>query len=189
MSESTTQKPYLLRALYEWCVDNGQTPYIAVMVDANTRVPMEFVRKGEIVLNIGPLAAHNLRIGNAFIEFSARFGGVSRQLQVPVGAVAAIYARENGQGMTFEVTPSLPPDLADTLPQLGQLTDAQHIDQPRSPDLAAGPLKVPDVTSGKVPTLIAPLHAVPASTDPSGDSPEPRPPAAPGARPALRRIK
>jgi stringent starvation protein B len=103
MAEPAPTKPYLLRALYEWCVDNGCTPYVSVVVDANTRVPQEYVRNGEIVLNIGPLAAHRLRMGNEFIEFAARFGGVPRDLAIPVGQVAAIYARENGHGMSFEI--------------------------------------------------------------------------------------
>jgi stringent starvation protein B len=103
MAEPTTStKPYLLRALYEWCVDNGFTPYVSVMVDARTRVPMEYVRDGEIVLNIGPLAASRLVIGNEIIECNARFSGIARELSIPVNAVAAIYARENGQGMSFE---------------------------------------------------------------------------------------
>jgi stringent starvation protein B len=102
MADPAPTKPYLLRALYEWCVDNGYTPYVSVVVDANTRVPQEYVRNGEIVLNIGPLAAHRLRVGNEFIEFAARFGGVPRDLVIPVGQVAAIYARENGHGMSFE---------------------------------------------------------------------------------------
>lgn len=103
MTEPTSTKPYLMRALYEWCVDNGYTPYISVVVDAQTRVPMEYVRDGEIVLNIGPLAANRLKIGNDYVEFAARFGGVARELIVPVSQVAAIYARENGQGMSFPV--------------------------------------------------------------------------------------
>lgn len=103
MSEPTSTKPYLLRALYEWCVDNGLTPYVSVTVDSRTRVPMEYVRDGEIVLNIGPLAASKLIIGNEFIEFAARFSGAVRNLSIPVETVAAIYARENGQGMSFEI--------------------------------------------------------------------------------------
>jgi len=103
MAEPTPTKPYLLRAIYEWCVDNGYTPYVSVVVDADTRVPQEHVRNGEIVLNIGPLAAHRLRMGNEFIEFSARFGGVPKDLVIPVGQVAAIYARESGHGMSFEM--------------------------------------------------------------------------------------
>ena len=92
-----------MRALYEWCVDNGYTPYVSVVVDANTRVPVEYVRNGEIVLNIGPLAANKLKIGNDYVEFAARFGGTARELIIPVSQVAAIYARENGQGMSFPI--------------------------------------------------------------------------------------
>jgi stringent starvation protein B len=99
----TSTKPYLLRALYEWCVDNGFTPYISVVVDATTRVPAEFVRNGEIVLNIGPLAANRLKMSNEAVDFSARFGGVARELSIPVAQIAALYARENGHGMSFEI--------------------------------------------------------------------------------------
>jgi stringent starvation protein B len=102
MTEATSTKPYLLRAIYEWCVDNGYTPYVSVVVDARTRVPMEYVRDGEIVLNIGPLATNRLQIGNELIECTARFAGTVRELSIPVSAVAAIYARENGHGMSFE---------------------------------------------------------------------------------------
>ncbi len=96
-------KPYLLRAIWEWCCDNGFTPYLAVVVDGRTRVPREFVRDGQIVLNVGPDATNKLAIGNELVEFQARFGGVARELSVPIEQVAAIYARENGAGMAFEV--------------------------------------------------------------------------------------
>lgn len=102
MSEIST-KPYLLRAIYEWCTDNGYTPYLAAMVDAQTRVPREFVKNGEIVLNISFTATSGLKLDNDFVTFHARFGGVSRDISVPVENVVAIYARENGQGMAFEV--------------------------------------------------------------------------------------
>jgi stringent starvation protein B len=102
MSEIST-KPYLLRAIYEWCTDNGYTPYLAAMVDAQTRVPREFVKNGEIVLNISFTATSGLKMDNDFIDFNARFGGVSREISIPVENVVAIYARENGQGMAFEV--------------------------------------------------------------------------------------
>lgn len=101
MAESTSTKPYLLRAVYEWCVDNGYTPHISVIVDSQTHVPIEYVRDGEIVLNVGPLAASRLKMGNEFIECTARFSGSARELVIPVAAVSAIYARENGQGMSF----------------------------------------------------------------------------------------
>mgnify|MGYP001336582019 CR=1 FL=1 len=96
-------KPYLMRALFEWCVDNGYTPHITVKADSRTQVPAEFVKNGEITLNIAPGAVHKLQIGNDKIEFSARFAGVARQISVPVVNVHAIYARETGHGMTFEV--------------------------------------------------------------------------------------
>jgi stringent starvation protein B len=101
VGEPTSTKPYLLRAVYEWCVDNGYTPQISVAVDARTRVPIEHVRDGEIILNIGPLAASRLKMGNDIIECSARFAGVAKDLVIPVAAVKAIYARETGHGMTF----------------------------------------------------------------------------------------
>jgi stringent starvation protein B len=97
-------KPYMLRAIYEWCTDSGFTPYLAVKVDAATTVPMEYVKKGEIVLNISFGATSGLKMDNDAIHFHARFGGVSREIYVPVQNVLAIYANENGQGMAFEVT-------------------------------------------------------------------------------------
>lgn len=101
--ELPSTKPYLLRAIWEWCCDNGFTPHIAVEVDERTRVPREFVRSGQIVLNLGPSATNKLQIGNEYIEFQARFNGVARELSVPVERVSAIYARENDAGMAFEV--------------------------------------------------------------------------------------
>lgn len=96
-------KPYLMRAIYDWCVDSGYTPYLSVTVDALTRVPMEYVKDGQIVLNIGPIAVERFSLGNELIEFSARFNGTGRDISIPIGAVTAIYARENGQGLSFEV--------------------------------------------------------------------------------------
>jgi stringent starvation protein B len=101
MSEPKSTKPYLLRALYEWCVDNGYTPHISVVVDSRTRVPIEHVRDGGIVLNIGPAAASRVQIGNEVIECTVRFSGVAKELVIPIASVAAIYARENGHGMSF----------------------------------------------------------------------------------------
>ena len=105
MQEIST-KPYLLRALYEWCTDNGFTPHIAVRVDNGTRVPRQFVRNDEIVLNISFEATSQLQMGNEWIEFSARFSGKSHKIEVQVANVLAIYARENGQGMAFPVEPA-----------------------------------------------------------------------------------
>ena len=100
MPERST-KPYLIRAIHEWCTDSGYTPYLSVKVDENTRVPMEFVKNGEIVLNLAYDATHKLTIGNDMVQFSARFSGVSRECSVPMPAVAGIFARENGQGLFF----------------------------------------------------------------------------------------
>ena len=102
MAETPT-KPYLLRALFEWCVDNGYTPHLAVKVDSRTQVPNEYVKNGEITLNVSPNAVHKLQLGNELIEFTARFGGVARQISVPVSSVYALYARETGHGMTFDI--------------------------------------------------------------------------------------
>ncbi|MDR0735565.1 MAG: ClpXP protease specificity-enhancing factor [Zoogloeaceae bacterium] len=97
-------KPYIARALYEWCTDNGLTPYLAVAVDASCRVPQGFVRDGQIVFNIGQEAAERLQMQNDFIAFRARFNGIAQEVWVPVARVAALYARENGLGMAFEVS-------------------------------------------------------------------------------------
>jgi len=100
MAERST-KPYLIRAIHEWACDSGLTPYLSVKVDENTRVPAEYVKNGEIVLNIGFDATHKLTIGNDQIQFSARFGGVSRECSIPMAAVQGVFARENGQGLFF----------------------------------------------------------------------------------------
>mgnify|MGYP006183106519 FL=1 len=97
----SSTRPYLIRALHEWCADNGLSPYIAVQVDASVQVPMEFVKNGEIVLDVSMDATSGLRLGNEYIEFKARFAGVAREIIIPVTHVIAIYARENGQGMAF----------------------------------------------------------------------------------------
>ena len=102
-ASGSSTRPYLIRALHDWCTDNGFTPYVAVFVDASVQVPSEYVKNNEIVLNIGFEATTALKLGNEFIEFKARFGGTSRDIRVPVDHVIAIYARENGQGMAFPV--------------------------------------------------------------------------------------
>ena len=96
-------KPYFIRAIYEWCSDCGHTPYLSVRVDDRTRVPMEYVKNGEIVLNVSVNATRNLTINNELIQFSARFSGVSREVSIPVDRVQGIFARENGQGAFFTV--------------------------------------------------------------------------------------
>jgi stringent starvation protein B len=104
--DSNSTRPYLIRALYEWCTDSGFTPFIAVLVDETVRVPNEYVKDGEIVLNISFDATSALKLGNEYIEFKGRFGGVAREIMVPVDRVLAIYARENGQGMAFPMLAS-----------------------------------------------------------------------------------
>jgi stringent starvation protein B len=106
-------KPYLIRALYEWCTDAGHTPQLLVAVDGRTRVPPGFVKDGQIVLNISAGATRNLTMDNDWIQFSSRFGGVSHEISIPVDRVMAIFARENGQGLHFEPVDTLePPDQA-----------------------------------------------------------------------------
>jgi len=164
MSETST-KPYLLRAIYEWCTDNGYTPYLAVMVDGRTRVPMQFVKNGEIVLNISFDATSGLKMDNDVVHFSARFGGVSREIVVPVDNVIAIYARENGQGMAFDVTkPS-----ADDIKGLEDQIDGG----PRTAE-PAGLTSVP-----------APSAEKPQGVSPDGNDEPPKK----GGRPTLTRIK
>jgi stringent starvation protein B len=129
-------KPYLVRAIWEWCNDNGFTPYLAVAVDASCRVPQEFVKDGQIVLNIGAEATHKLQMQNDLVSFQARFGGVAREIHVPMSRVAAIYAHENGNGTAFEVEatgrPLTAPDAAD-----GTLGD-DHLPPPSSSPAAGG---------------------------------------------------
>jgi stringent starvation protein B len=106
MSDIPSNKPYLIRALHQWCSDNGFAPFMAVFVDSGVEVPMEFVKNDEIVLNLSTEACHQLQIENDYISFQARFGGVPRKILVPITHVLAIYARENGQGMSFPFDPS-----------------------------------------------------------------------------------
>ena len=101
MSEAAA-KPYLIRALYEWCGDAGYTPYLAVKVDENTKVPTAFVKNGEIVLNLSPGATHKLTMDNHWILFNARFGGLSHEVAVPMAAVTGIFAKETGYGLAFK---------------------------------------------------------------------------------------
>ena len=162
MSDIST-KPYLLRAIYEWCTDSGYTPYLAVKVDAATTVPMEYVKKGEIILNISYGATSGLKMDNDAITFRARFNGVARELYIPVTNVLAIYANENGQGMAFEVNATAA-DLATTAPEAGTA----------SPSLSA----VPGKTATPAP---APVSSVPGDDD---DDPPKK-----GGRPTLTRIK
>ncbi|MFT0545138.1 ClpXP protease specificity-enhancing factor [Allopusillimonas ginsengisoli] len=151
MQESST-KPYLLRALHEWCTDNGYTPHIVVTVDANTIVPPAHIHDGQITLNIGTLATNGLTLGNEYIEFQTRFGGVTEHIFVPVAAVSAIYARETGQGMGFDVLESQPypgTETADSGTQEGPKAVSEAKDHPSSdamPDPSDDDPKPPRLT-------------------------------------------
>jgi stringent starvation protein B len=126
--EPTSTKPYMIRALYEWCVDNGLTPHLIVAVDGNTRVPMGFVKDGEIVLNINYSATKDLHMENEAITFSARFNGVSSNIYVPMSAVRGIFARESGQGLFFEAETQQTSQVA-----AGQPADERTGEMPPSP--------------------------------------------------------
>ena len=106
MSDIPSNKPYLIRALHQWCSDNGFTPFMAVFVDSRVEVPMEFVKNDEIVLNLSTEACHQLQMENDYISFQARFGGVPKKILVPITHILAIYAKENGQGMSFPFDPT-----------------------------------------------------------------------------------
>ena len=130
MAEIST-KPYLIRAIYEWCSDSGLTPYLNVKVDDQTRVPIEYVKNGEIVLNISQGAARNLTISNELVQFSARFNGVSRELAVPMYSIQGIFARENGQGAFFNA--DSPPEPVSAGPESAQPKPETSPDKPKSP--------------------------------------------------------
>ena len=115
----TSTKPYLIRAIYDWCTDNSLTPYLAVKVDAYTQVPMAYVKDGEIVLNLSSTAVRNLQLGNDEITCGGRFGGVAHEIVVPIGAVIGIFARENGQGLVFQAEETEPPPSGSDQPESG----------------------------------------------------------------------
>ncbi len=165
----SSTRPYLIRALHDWCTDNGFTPYIAVYVDASVQVPMEYVKNNEIVLNVSFDATSGLRLGNDFIEFRARFGGVARDIVVPVDHVIAIYARENGQGMAFPI-PSEPSG-----------SSAEEEGAPEAAAHSPSPLKLAPSSAQGEPEAPPPGPA-------GGGEDAPSPPPAGGGRPALKRI-
>jgi stringent starvation protein B len=133
-------KPYLIRAIHEWCADQGFTPYLAVKVDTTTRVPREFVKDGEIVLNVGIEATHQLQMGNEEITFQARFGGKTFPVVVPIGRVAAIYARENGEGMAFEVTERMNAEAAADVEAAEAIKDKSPAAAAPAPDRSGRPV-------------------------------------------------
>jgi stringent starvation protein B len=163
----TSTRPYLIRALHDWCTDNGFTPYIAVFVDARVQVPTEYVKNNEIVLNVGFEATSALKLGNETIEFKARFGGTSREIVVPVDHVIAIYARENGQGMAFPM--------------------------PAAPGAEVGPSDIAEVPPAPKPPRLTLTESNAGAAkgqnepDDGTEPPSPEPPA--GSRPSLKRVK
>ena len=172
--QGSSTRPYLIRALHDWCTDNGFTPYLAVYVSAGVQVPMEYVKNNEIVLNVGFEATSGLSLGNEFIEFKARFGGVSREILVPVEHVVAIYARENGQGMAFPVptdssTDALVPAVDNVRPGPGGLR-----------------LATPASSGEDERPVVRPVS--PAADMPPEDPPQPPAPG-PAGRPSLKRVK
>lgn len=178
-SSTTSTRPYLIRAIHEWCTDNGLTPYLSVRVNRSVQVPREFVNDGEIVLNVSYDATGGLQLGNEYIEFQARFGGKPRDIMIPVERVQAIYARDSGQGMSFPVADDLLADVSDDVADLISSAATASDDEVAQPDASAA----------EVPARV--VHLVPMqekSIDSEDD--EPRPPTSgSGVRPALKRIK
>ena len=157
----TPSRPYLVRAIYEWLVDNDATPYL--LIDATNplvRVPPQHIKDGKIVLNAAPHAVKDFFIQNDGISFSARFGGVPMMISAPMVAVLAIYARENGQGMFF-----------DSNEEFGDQTTPQ--DEPTVPALVATPV----------------LTSAPAPTEKNADDSDETPRAKPTGRPSLSVVK
>ncbi len=192
-------RPYLLRALYEWCTDNGYTPYIAAYVDETVQVPREHVKNNEIVLNISMDATSSLKLGNEFVQFKARFSGSAREIMVPIDRVIAIYARENGQGMAFPVPQAVPPRGEVTEPDAkvhslakkpfaavpiaadDEAVDISHCD---APVIEPAPSKVVQLVSSHVDTAVGSEQV-----KPDDDLPPTPPHPTGGARPALKRVK
>ena len=173
--QGSSTRPYLIRALHDWCTDNGFTPYIAVYVDAGVQVPQEYVKNNEIVLNVGFEATSGLKLGNEQIEFKARFGGSAREIIVPIDHVVAIYARENGQGMAF------PAPHAD-----GSEQEATTI-EPRA-DGTVRALRLASTDDAQHQPGAAPRPR-PHDADAAGDAPPDGQPPAGGGRPSLKRVK
>ena len=185
-------KPYLIRALYEWCADNGLTPYVAAFVDDSVKVPREHVKNQEIVLNISMDATSNLKIGNDYLEFKARFGGVAREIVVPIDHIIAIYARENGQGMAFPVPQAVQPQ--------GDVVEGKPAErrQPALRSVAPAPVAEAAPQRGASSPAAAPASAenakilklTPAAAPAApGDSPPDPGKGKPSGRPSLTRIK
>ena len=200
--QPTSTRPYLIRALYEWCTDNGFTPYVAVQVDHTVQVPREFVKNGEIVLDIGFGATSSLKLDNDFIAFKARFGGIAREIIVPIGRVVAIYASENGEGMAFPPPTGAEEGIVDA-DEDGDQDAVLSAAESAAVALAKEPQRSPlrdasrgtEVDGSKVFHLVSADSA--AGSEDSGvdvgssDADEPPRPPLPsgGAKPSLKRVK
>ena len=186
-AQGSSTRPYLIRALHEWCVDNGFTPYVAVFVDASVQVPVEYVKNNEIVLNVGFEATSGMKLGNEFIEFRARFGGVARDIVVPIDHVVAIYARENGQGMAFPVPVAgagagAGSNAGAAVVAVDRASTAGKADG-RPTVLVAAPAIRLAHTEAASDEVVAPSATAP------DDDPSSPPPSPPSARPSLKRVK
>jgi stringent starvation protein B len=167
MSESST-KPYLVRAIHEWCADEGHTPYISVSVDERTIVPRGFVKGGEIVLNVSVMATNRLKISNEFVEFQARFGGVAYDLSIPIENISAIYARETGHGMAFDVTK--PPAILSTVNNEGSASDPSAGEGENLPSSVSALAP----SSARVTPLLRSVSASEAEVKPDENAPVPQ---------------
>jgi stringent starvation protein B len=170
--DTTSTRPYLIRALHEWCTDNGFTPYVAVVVDDSVRVPREYVKDGEIVLNLSFDATSSLKLGNEFVEFKARFAGTAREIVVPVNQISAIYARENGQGMAFPLAP--PKGVKAAASPSVNLVSVPESDHAGASEVRG--VQLASVESDR-------------RNDEANDEPDPPRPSTTGVRPALKRVK
>ena len=179
-SSPTSTRPYLIRALYEWCTDNGFTPYIAVLADDTVQVPREYVQDGQIVLNISVGATSALALDNDYIRFAARFNGMAREIIIPVDRVLAIYARENGQGMAFPAPEAETPGETHVKP--AEVHFSPYATAGGHNPLTAG--KDSDDAPGSGIRLVSTAPDAPEE----GDDDKP-PPSSPPPRPALKRIK
>lgn len=186
--DATSTRPYLIRALYEWCTDNGFTPYVAVLVDETVQVPREHVRNNEIVLNISFDATSSLKLGNDFIEFKARFSGTAREIVVPISRVLAIYARENGQGMAF---PTAPPIVSagPSVPLTSAVSVAADTPVASVPIKALALAPTAPALDSKVVSLTS--DQAKSEDQDTDETPEPpKPPKSSGSkRPSLKRVK
>ncbi len=170
--ETASTKPYLIRALYEWCTDNSLTPFLVALVDENVQVPREYVKDGEIVLNISMDATSSLKLGNNFIEFKGRFAGKARDIMVPLSYVKAIYARENGQGMAFPA--SIKNNVNSPVPFAGVSSSVGRDSEAMAPEVK--PAQLIELVSERLNSDSK------DGSDPSRKSP-------PSGRPSLTRVK